>query len=389
MVEENASGERRALVPVGGRTALQFGYAATDPVTIIATGGLSRVVDYPARDMTVTVEAGLRVEELQKLLKREGQRLPIDVAQAHRATLGGAIATNTSGPARFRHGTLRDFVIGISAVDGTGRQFSAGGRVVKNVAGYDLCKLLIGSLGTLAVITQVTLKLRPLAEALRIEWLTFDTLHQVDDVLTHLLASETQPLAVEVLNPKAAWQVRTESQQDLPTDRFVLCVAFEGSENEVNWQSDTLRGEVARFEPGESRGLEGEAAMKLWKALVEYQAASDDPLTFHASLPPSRTIEFMSAATEAGIALQSHAGNGVVIGHLADDCASPEQAAALLTPLRNAAQQQGGALVIQNCDPDWKRTLPVFGALPDPAGLMSGMKHALDPHGLFNPGRFR
>ena len=387
MVEENASGERRALVPVGGRTALQFGYSATDPVTIIATGGLSRVVDYPARDMTVTVEAGLRVEELQKLLKREGQRLPIDVAQAHRATLGGAIATNTSGPARFSHGTLRDFVIGISAVDGTGRQFSAGGRVVKNVAGYDLCKLLIGSLGTLAIITQVTLKLRPLAEALRIECLTFDTLHQVDDVLTRLLASQTRPLAIEVLNPMAAWQVRTESQQDLPTDRFVLCVAFEGSENEINWQSDTLRSEVARFEPGESCGLEGEAARKLWKALVEYQAASDDPLTFHASLPPSKTIEFISAATEAGIALQSHAGNGLVIGHLADDCASPEQAAAILTPLRTAAQQQGGALVIQNCDPDWKRMLPVFGTLPDPAGLMSAMKQALDPHGLLNPGR--
>ncbi|REJ94493.1 MAG: FAD-binding oxidoreductase [Planctomycetota bacterium] len=388
MVEENAAGRRRPLLPVGGRTALQFGYAATEPVTIVATSELSRVIDYPARDMTVTVEAGLRVEELQKLLKNEGQRLPVDVAQAHRATLGGAIATNTSGPGRFGHGTLRDYVIGISAVDGTGRLFSAGGRVVKNVAGYDLCKLLIGSLGTLAIITQVTLKLRPLAEKLQIEWITVDALDRIDDALAKLLASQTRPVALEVLNPKAAWQVRSESQQDLPTDRFVLCVAFEGSEREVNWQAETLRNELARSELAESTSLAGDGAKKLCKALIEYQAASDDPLTFQATLPPSQTIEFVAAATEAGIALQAHAGNGVIVGHLADDCSSPEQALAILTPLRRLAERSGGALVVHNCEPEWKLALPVFGTLSAPAGLMQRMKQAFDPHSLLNPGRF-
>jgi glycolate oxidase FAD binding subunit len=114
--------------------------------------------------MTVTVQAGITLDRLQELLRAEGQRLPVDVSHAECATLGGALAVNVSGPRRLGFGTLRDYVIGISVVNDEGVEVKAGGRVVKNVAGYDLCKLYIGSLGTLGLISQVTLKLRPLPE---------------------------------------------------------------------------------------------------------------------------------------------------------------------------------------------------------------------------------
>ena len=114
---------------------------------------LNRVIDYPARDMTITVQAGITIAELQTLLAAENQRLPVDVPHADRATLGGALAVNVSGPRRYGFGTLRDYVIGISTVNDEGQEVKAGGRVVKNVAGYDLCKLHIGALGTLGIIT--------------------------------------------------------------------------------------------------------------------------------------------------------------------------------------------------------------------------------------------
>ena len=126
--------------------------------------GLAQIVDFPARDMTVTVQAGITMKDLREIIVRENLHLPIDVAQGQRATLGGVLAANASGPRRHGYGTMRDYVIGISALNDDGREFKAGGRVVKNVAGYDLCKLLVGSLGTLGIITQVTLKLRPLPE---------------------------------------------------------------------------------------------------------------------------------------------------------------------------------------------------------------------------------
>src|SRR5579862_7303632 len=204
---ENHAGPKRAIAPVGGRTALDFGYPFSKPAVTVDLTSLKSVVDFPARDMTITVEAGITIDQLATVLASEKQRLPIDVSQSSRATLGGAIATNTSGSRRFGHGTFRDYVIGITAVTAQGQEFHSGGRVVKNVAGYDLCKLLVGSLGTLAVITQVTLKLKPIVESSVLVWATFDGPGNVDAAVADLLNSQTRPVAVDTLNPAAAAMV--------------------------------------------------------------------------------------------------------------------------------------------------------------------------------------
>ena len=161
--------------------------------------GLRRIVDYPARDMTVTVEAGIPLDLLSAALAKEKQRLPIDLPDAHRATLGGIIATNTSGARRYAHGTLRDYVIGISAVDGRGTPFHGGGRVVKNVAGYDFCKLLTGSLGTLGMITQVTLRVKPIPEVSRFVTCRPRNWETAERLLEGLVTTQVTPAAIELL----------------------------------------------------------------------------------------------------------------------------------------------------------------------------------------------
>jgi len=161
----SASQNGTPVYPIGGGTSLGLGLPAQMDGFGLQVGGLNKVVDYPARDMTITVGAGITMQKLTELLSSESQHLPIDAPNPEIATLGGLIATNHSGPRRFGQGTMRDHVIGIRAVDGRGNAFAAGGRVVKNVAGYDFCKLLTGSFGTLGVITEVTLKLKPLPAA--------------------------------------------------------------------------------------------------------------------------------------------------------------------------------------------------------------------------------
>src|SRR5262249_9577395 len=148
---------------------------------------------------------GLTIARLQELLRAENQRLPIDVPLADRATLGGALATNTSGPRRYGFGTLRDYVIGISAINDRGEEIKAGGRVVKNVAGYDVCKLFIGSLGTLGVINQVTLKLRPLPEEQA--FVTFGSpTPKIESLLDRVHTSRTRPVCIDLLNqPAVQW----------------------------------------------------------------------------------------------------------------------------------------------------------------------------------------
>jgi glycolate oxidase FAD binding subunit len=338
--------------------------------------------------MTITVEAGLRMEELAALLAAERQRLPLDIAQPSRATLGGAIATNTSGPRRFGCGTFRDYVIGISAIDARGRLFKAGGRVVKNVAGYDLCKLLVGSRGTLAIITQVTLKLRPQPETSALLWITFDLFSEIENALERLLLSETRPVAVEVLNAAAAELIAAEARCELPTGAAALCLGVEGTAREVHWQMERLRRELAPYNPLDWELLSESDAPRLWTALTEFQTCSDDPLTFQANLLPSGCMEFVDLATRLGVAVQVHAGNGILIGQLPDEIVTPEAAEALLNQLRPLARRGRGNLVVLNCDPEWKTRLPVCGEPESAWPLMKRLKQTLDPDNLLNPGRF-
>ncbi|MCA9055384.1 MAG: FAD-binding oxidoreductase, partial [Planctomycetaceae bacterium] len=206
-IQSRFSDGGRPLQIVGGRTSLTQLALDRTPSETLTTTGLTRVIDYPARDMTITVEAGLRVEELQNLLAEQGQTLPIDIPAARRATIGGAVAANVSGPGRYGYGAFRDYLIGVRAVDGRGRLFAAGGRVVKNVAGYDLCKLLVGSEGRLAVIAEVTLKVRPLPEARTLVWLTMGDWDATEHALDGLTRTQTRPVAIEVVNARAARQL--------------------------------------------------------------------------------------------------------------------------------------------------------------------------------------
>ncbi len=385
---ENADGEQRPVYPVGGRTALRFGYPAAAPGITLSTAQLARVVDYPARDMTITVEAGIRMDDLAAVLKRERQRLAVDVAQAHRATLGGAIATNTSGPRRYGLGTLRDYVIGVSAVDALGRPFKAGGRVVKNVAGYDLCKALVGSLGTLGVITQATLKLRPAPEASALVWAAFDRLSLIDAALARLAVSSTRPMALELLLPGAATAIAAEAGLDLPAHRPVLCIGVEGAPHEVQWQIDELTSELAEFHPHDLVAVNALESLRLWFALTEYQVASDEPLTFQASVRPSQAVEFAACADQLGISVQAHAGNGIVLGHLSDRATTLAAAHSLLAPLYDFVRRAHGVMTILNCPPDWAHGLPLFGDLSPAWELMRRLKSQLDPKNLLNPERF-
>ena len=166
----------------------------------LVLAGLNRVVDYPSRDMTITVEAGITMAALAAELAARGAAAADRRGAARRSPRsGGVVAANFSGPRRYGHGTMRDYVIGIGAVDGRGVPFKGGGRVVKNVAGYDFCKLLVGSLGTLAVIAQLTLKVKPLAEASAFVTCEPPDFACAETLLADLVNSKATPAAIELL----------------------------------------------------------------------------------------------------------------------------------------------------------------------------------------------
>jgi glycolate oxidase FAD binding subunit len=390
-----------AIYTIGGGTSLEVGLPAKKPGIGIVTTSLDRVIDYPARDMTVTVEAGIRMTELQKLLAGKRQRLPVDCPQPERATLGGVVATNTSGPRRFGNGTMRDYVIGVSAVDGHATAFKAGGRVVKNVAGYDFCKLLTGSAGTLAVITQVTLKVRPMPEASAFVVAPVQSLEQAEKLLAGLVQSRTTPAAIELLIGPA--RANDPALGDLrPGEAGFLVAGLEGTSAEVRWMTRTLVEEwsamLANGGTGSSEirvAADGDVAA-LWQRLVEFPsasvgAASPTPdLMLKISVPPSRLVEMIKLvlAFDPTCSLQAHAGNGIAVVKFAEFPAA-EISKTLIGKFQPAAQRFGGSCVVLRCsNPSELSHQAMWGRLGDSAILMEEVKRQFDPQGLLNPGRF-
>jgi glycolate oxidase FAD binding subunit len=306
----------------------------------------------------------------------------LDAPESGRATLGGIFATNASGPRRFGFGRARDQIIGIRFVNAAGEVIKGGGRVVKNVAGYDLPKLLTGSMGTLGIIAELTLKVRPLPEASALAWIRFHRLVDAAQAIDRLNTSATRPVAIELLNRPAASLVGRTG--DLPVEDWVVVVGIEDNAESVAWQLDRLTLELGRTD---LVFRQGEDSASLWTALVDSQAADIGPLTLAINLRPSTALGFLPALDQARWAIQSHAGNGILRAHLQGE-AGLESIAPEVDRLRLEAVRLGGNLTLPRCPTAWKERLRVWGQPRGDWSIAEKVKAALDPLGVLNPGRF-
>ena len=388
VIIKQAAANLDAIVPSGSGSKMNIGYAPSRKGIVLGTKNLNKVIDYPARDMTVTVQAGISVKDLKELLGKENQRLPIDDPYPAGSSLGGLLATNTSGPRRFGWGTLRDYVIGISILNDEGIETKAGGRVVKNVAGYDFCKLHTGALGTLGIISQVTLKVRPNPEASAFLLLRLNSA-DVEGVLDRVHNTKTRPVAVELLN-KTALQHPLFKHLAVTSD-YGIFIGFEHSTEAVKWQTETLANELADVPNSKLEIINAASDSALWQALGEFQAAriSGCPLTFKANIPSAKVATFASFALETipGVSLQAHAGSGIVFGHIPEGISQQVAFNSIDMLLQKAVRYQGN-LVLPYCLPEWKADFPVWGQTRPDVKVMRKVKESLDPKALFNPGRF-
>jgi glycolate oxidase FAD binding subunit len=378
--EQVAAGN--AIYPQGGRTSLEYGGVPRRPGVAIDTTGISRLIDYPFADMTITVEAGVTLAALGSILAEKHQRVLVDAPDPDRATLGGIYATNTSGPRRYAAGRPRDQIIGVSFITSAGVVVKGGGRVVKNVAGYDFPKLLTGSMGTLGIITQLTLKVRPVPEATALVWAPFWNLMSLADTLDRLNTSATRPIALELLNGPAARAVG--HGLGLPTGSGIIAIGYEDNAGSVRWQLDRLKSELAR---DDIAIVEGADAQPLWKALTDFPAARVGPVTIVANIRPSSSASFVEALNPERWSAHAHAGNGIVRAHALGDW-TLEKMAQQITKLRALATQDGGNLILARCPTEWKNELRVWGEPRADWAIAERVKAALDPPAAMNPGRF-
>jgi glycolate oxidase FAD binding subunit len=376
------------LVPWGGGTAAAVGVPPLRAGIVLGLSRLRAIVEHEPGDLTVTAQAGVVLRELQTALGARGQWLSLDPPDAERATLGGVLAANASGPRRHLYGTARDLLIGVTVVTADGSVVRGGGRVVKNVAGYDLPKLFIGSYGTLGVIVEATLKLRPRPDDERLVAVPFERLKDAGAAVRAILASDLIPNAVDLADAAAARAVGVEAAP------AVLLVGFDGLGEQVDWQVAELASIVHPYGGRTPTPLPAGA----WPALARAaQAAFEIPAAVMTlSVLPSLVADTMeqgaSSARQRGLstAWSAHAGVGLVSGAVRaeGDRQDPATVANVLAEWREAARAGGGHASIRWAPLAVKAALPVWDDAGAAGRIMQLIKAELDPHNVLNPGRF-
>jgi glycolate oxidase FAD binding subunit len=364
---KSADADRLAVAIQGAGT--KQGGTGTRVDVIVSTLGLTAGIDHVPGDLVATAPAGVTLDALNAVLRRERQWLPLDPPEAGTATIGGIVAANDSGPRRHRYGTPRDLIIGIEIALVDGRTARAGGRVVKNVAGYDLSKLLCGSLGSLAVITSATFKLAPAPQTSTTLVAAVDGSQRLSELALALSHSPLTPSAVELQTPSHQLLIRFETSPRATETQVAGAIA------------------LCQYHGASTQTLTGDDEARLWQEHGK-RASSGDAVVKIAALPTDLAvmltrIETLAAAHRVDYTVTGRAALGVIVLCLGGDV---ERQAAIVSELRREAAGRGGGVVLVSATAELKARVGIWGARRDSAAIMRAVKARFDPHGTLNPG---
>lgn len=354
-----------ALAPIGSGTQLDFGNPLARYDAAVRLRGLDRVVEYIPEDQVVAVEAGMTLGALQSVLAKHGQRLAVDPLHGENKTIGGLLATNSYGPSSLRYGTLKDLIVGIEIVRADGIVAHGGGKVVKNVAGFDLSKVMVGSLGTLAVVSKATFRVHPLPEKRRS--VRFGTRSaNVFPFVRALREAQLEPAAIVA---------------KLDMRETTVEARFEGFAAGVDAQVDAALQLIAPLDP--EPVVDG----------PHLASVADDGFALTATFPPETfaqiAAEFEIEAAAWNIGTYALPASGALrFGSNFEQLADPPFEAAVLIAMREVFEGLGGRLVVRRMPRSWYGKIDAWGTPPPSLRLMAALKDRFDPARRLNPGRF-
>lgn len=378
-----ASEKGYSVIPAGSGTKLSIGNVSEKCDIVLALTRLNSVVEYEPADLTVTVEAGISLADLQTELAKNRQFLPMNPPYADRCTIGGIVAANASGPLRLRYGTARNQVLGLRVVHANGTVVKSGGKVVKNVAGYDLNKLYIGSYGTLGIITEVTLKLSPLPTRQAIIASQFQTIH--DGVKTGLsvVSSQTLPTFVSL-------------SVNYPLEQFcehkpTLIIGFGGEPETVTWQLNSIQTLLEQNGADGVQIVEDKSHDSICNEIQKFpnDVSELENVIVKVNLKRTDIANYLDENLEDTYMAMVLLGNGVIYFKI-PICAGADlqQLMNTLTQMRQCAINVGGNLIIEAAPPELKRLIDVWGPIGSTLNLMKQIKAKFDADTLLNSGRF-
>ncbi len=395
-----ACAEKLAVIPMGGGTKMALGGIPKKFDILLSTKRMNRYNDYDIANLTVGVESGVSLAEIQAKLAAEGRGyfLPLDPQHTQGATVGGIVATNDTGSKRFLYGSHRDYILGIKAVMPNGDIVVAGGKAVKNVAGYDMTKMMIGSMGALGIICEITFRITPRPDAEATLLFPFNGLKEAAGFLKKLLHSKYYPASLELMNGRMATDLNATAAMKA---KYVAAVALDGIEEWVARLKTDLSDMGRQEGASDVIVLTADAHRDFWIAYrdIAGSLAKTHPnlISLKANFALSKVPE-MVGALEAGLqeaglegALFCRAGNGILYAELplGDDLGSKAAVVvALIGKLNAEAVKNGGNLVVERAPKAVKEKVNVWGQTRSDVVVVRRLKEKLDPSGILNPGRY-
>jgi glycolate oxidase FAD binding subunit len=368
-----ASQNKWTILPCGNTTKLDWGNLVKHSELLLSTQNLNRLIEHAIADLTVTVEAGMTFANLQAILAQKGQFIALDPAYPETATIGGIIATADTGSRRQRDRGVRDMLLGITFVRHDGKIAKAGGKVVKNVAGYDLMKLLTGSYGTLGIITQVTFRVYPLPAASQTVLLTGKT-DALNQVTKSLLSSTLTSISLDLVSSPLIEKIGIGKEMG-------LLVRFQSIPESVKEQAKRL------LEMGQNLGLSGNTYTdtddtNLWQQLKQqiWSIESSSPILCKIGMLPSEAVNTLNQLQQETVLIHG----GVGLGVLRLETSTPEK----LLEIRRWCEAKGGFLTILKAPIELKEKIEVWGYNGNSLDLMRRLKQQFDPQNLLSPCRF-
>ena len=385
-----ANSEKLAVVPRGNGTKMAAGGIPRKLDVVLSMLRLDRMTGHDVPNLSLSVEAGITLASVQKKLAGTGKGsfLPLDPPYTDKATIGGIIATNSSGPRRYLYNSARDLLLGLKAVSPRGDILAFGGKTVKNVSGYDMTKLMIGSWGALGVITEITTKLLPLPEASTTLLTSFDDLAKAGSLTRRILHSVLLPSAMELMDGKAASRLGVKA-------KYLVAFSLEGVEEAVERQVAEI-GEMGKKEGAiDTKILKGQEDRAFWMRVRDFALAAEASVILKSNFVISRQVEIlgkyemMAQAAGVGCAFIGHAGNGILTSYILENVvAKPDPAVDLIGKFTAEAAKHEGNLIVESCPRDLKERVGVWGLSRSDNVLMRRLKEEVDPVGVLNPGRF-
>ena len=380
---------RLRVLPFGNATKLDWGGLVSRADLVISTARLNQVIEHCVGDLTVTVEAGVRYQDLKALLAKEGQFLAIDPSYSANATIGGILATGSAGSLRHRYNSVRDMCLGIEFVRSDGEIVKAGGRVVKNVAGYDLMKLLTGSYGTLGIASSITFRLYPLPEYSQIVLVTGEP---------EAIAQIQQKISTSVLTPTTCDLLSATAIANLGFgNRVGLAIQFSSLKASVIEQCDRIVKLAKELNLQAQIINEVEDFWKLLEILLWQdelrdleQISKNNHVVCKLGVLPAMGVLLLQECQQIfdsqSYLLQIHTGSGLGVLRV-EDVKGFEEIAEQITKVRNIAESHGGFLTILEAPHELKSQTNVWGYTGNVRDLMNQIQQKFDQRGLLSPER--